>query len=141
MAIAWDPSLAIGVDPIDAQHRELFHRIDRLLEASRLHTTAREVGSLLDFLASYVREHFQTEEALMEAIGYPGAAEHRAEHLTFARELVELLSQHAAEGGTALLVVRVTSRATSWLREHIYRADKALGRYAAEKRGLTPRAG
>ena len=136
MAIAWDPSLAIGVDPIAAQHRELFHRIDRLLEASRSHTTSSEVGSMLEFLAAYVREHFKTEEALMEAIGYPGAADHRAEHLAVARELVDLRAQHAAEGGSALLVVRVTSRATSWLREHIYRADKQLGKFAAERRGV-----
>jgi hemerythrin len=136
LAIAWDPSLAIGVDRIDAQHRELFHRIDRLLEASRSHTTASEVGAMLEFLAAYVREHFQTEEALMEAIGYPGAAEHRAEHLSFARELTDLRAQHAAEGGSALLVVRVTSRATAWLRDHIYRSDKQLGKYAAERRGV-----
>jgi len=134
VAIAWDPSLSIGVDPIDAQHRELFHRIDRLLEASASHTTASEVGALLEFLAAYVREHFQTEERLMDELRYPAAAEHREEHLAFARELVGLRAQHASEGGTALLVVRVTSRATTWLREHIYRADKQLGKFVAERR-------
>ncbi|HEY6098929.1 MAG TPA: bacteriohemerythrin [Anaeromyxobacter sp.] len=134
MAIAWDPSLSIGVDPIDLQHRELFHRIDRLLEASATRTTEKEVGALLEFLAEYVRFHFQTEETFMDSVRYPRAAEHRAEHEGFARELALLRAQHASEGGTALLVVRVTGRATQWLREHIYRADKELGKFAAEKR-------
>lgn len=134
MAIVWDPSLEIGVEPIDSQHRELFRRIDRLLEASAARTTATEVGAMLEFLASYVREHFRTEEELMARLEYPGAAEHRAEHVGFAAELENLRREYAAEGGTALLVVRVTSRATQWLREHIYRADRELGKFAADRR-------
>lgn len=134
MAIEWDPNLAIGIDDIDAQHRELFRRLDRLLEASAARTTATEVGAMLDFLGDYVREHFATEEKLMDALEYPAAAEHRAEHVEFARELVGLRARHAEEGGTALLVIKVTSRATQWLRDHIYRTDKQLGLYAAERR-------
>lgn len=133
MAIVWDPGLAIGVPSIDAQHRELFHRIDRLLEAAATRTTATEVGALLDYLGDYVREHFRTEEELMERLAFPGRAEHGAEHLAFARELVGLREEHAREGGSAALVVRVTSRATGWLRDHIYRADKQLGAFVARQ--------
>lgn len=134
MAIVWDPMLEIGVEPVDAQHRELFRRIDRLLEASATRTTATEVGAMLEFLAEYVREHFRTEEELMARLEYPRAADHRAEHVGFTAELEKLRREYAAEGGTALLVVRVTSRATQWLREHIYRADRELGKFAADRR-------
>ncbi len=129
MAIEWDPSLAIGIERIDAQHRELFERIDRLLEASRRQTSATEVGALLDFLSNYAREHFRTEEELMDSTRYPHAAEHKAEHLAFARELVGLRAEHARDGGTAVLVIRVASRATQWLRDHIYRTDMLFGRF------------
>jgi hemerythrin len=134
VAIVWDPSLEIGVDAVDSQHRELFRRLDRLLEASAARTTASEVGSMLEFLAAYVREHFRTEEELMTRLEYPGLAEHRAEHVAFAAELESLRREHAAEGGTALLVVRVTGRATQWLREHIYRADREMGKFVADRR-------
>lgn len=133
MAIAWDPYLAIGIDSIDEQHRELFHRIDRLLEASQTGTSAAEVGRLLRFLGEYVRDHFRAEEELMESTRYPERAVHAAEHAAFAQELEGLRAEYDREGGTTLLVVRVASRATQWLREHIYRTDKELGRFV---RGL-----
>lgn len=134
MAIAWDPSLSIGVAAIDAQHRELFLRIDRLLEASLSGRSAGEVGHLLGFLSEYVREHFRTEEELMAGTRYPARDEHRAEHDAFARDLAALCDEHARDGGTAFLVVRVTSRATQWLRDHIYRADKQFGKFVADQR-------
>lgn len=134
MAIAWDPSLSTGIVAVDAQHQELFQRIDRLLEASVARRSTHEVGAMLDFLAEYVREHFGTEERIMERTRYPEAAAHRAEHEAFTRDLEALREEYAREGGTALVVVRVTSRATQWLSEHIYRADKRLGKYVADRR-------
>ncbi len=133
MAIVWDPNLATGVAAIDEQHRELFARIDRLLESAQRRTSAAEVGALLEFLTEYVAEHFRTEEELMDATRYPHVAEHKAEHLAFARELVGLRAEHTRDGGTALLVVRVADRAMQWLRSHIYRTDKLLGSYLRER--------
>ncbi|BDG04224.1 bacteriohemerythrin [Anaeromyxobacter oryzae] len=138
MAITWDPSLAIGVDEIDRQHVELFDRLDRLLEAARAGKTADEVGRLLGFLGEYVVEHFGAEEALMRARGYPGLAEHRAEHERFVAEFSALLQEYLADGATLLLVVRVNARVTAWLREHIYRTDKAVGAFLAGAPGVHP---
>ncbi|HEY6099471.1 MAG TPA: hemerythrin domain-containing protein, partial [Anaeromyxobacter sp.] len=58
MPLDFDPVLFTGVDEIDAQHRELFDRIGRLLEASRHRRSREEVVRLLEFLGAYVVEHF-----------------------------------------------------------------------------------
>ena len=44
MAITWDPNLAVGHQAMDDQHRELFRRIDALLEASRTGKSTGEVS-------------------------------------------------------------------------------------------------
>lgn len=131
MAITWDPSLTIGVPEIDRQHVELFDRLDRLLEAARTGRTAEEVGKLLGYLGDYVIDHFGAEEALMSARGYPGLAAHQAEHRHFEGELQALLHEYLDDGATLLLVVRVNAKVTTWLREHIYRTDKALAAFLA----------
>jgi hemerythrin len=125
--IEFDPVLLTGVDAIDAQHRELFLRVNRLIEASRAHRSKEEVHHLLDFLGSYVIEHFQDEERTMAECAYPRIEGHVGEHRQFAHELETLRQEARRQGPTPLLVIHVTGRTTEWLREHIYRTDRLLG--------------
>lgn len=127
--IEFDPVLLTGVDQIDAQHRELFARIGALLDASRSGQSAQEVVRLLEFLGSYVIEHFAEEDRIMVDAGYPKIGSHRAEHRQFLAELELLRNELKSEGPTRLFVIRVGNRVTQWLREHIYRTDRMLGEW------------
>ncbi len=136
MAITWNPSLAVGIDEIDRQHIELFDRLDRLLEAARTGKSVQEVGRLLGFLGDYVVEHFGAEEALMKlSRSYPDIEKHRAEHARFTEDFTALAREYLADGATLLLIVRVNARVTEWLREHIYRTDRAMAPYLAVPAG------
>lgn len=134
MRIEFDPVLLTGVDDIDEQHRELFTRIGQLLEASRNRRSREEVVRLLEFLGQYVIDHFAAEERLMTASGYPRSDGHRAEHAQFVKELEILRHELKSEGPSNLFVIRVGNRVTEWLREHIYRTDRALGAWLGERR-------
>lgn len=125
--IEFDPVLLTGIDAIDGQHRELFLRVNRLLEASRAHRSKEEVHRLLEFLGSYVVEHFASEERTMAELAYPRIEGHVGEHRQFTRELEALRQEARRQGPTPLLVIHVTGRTTEWLREHIYRTDRLLG--------------
>ncbi len=127
MKIEWDSTLTVGVESIDEQHRELFLRLDRLLQAMQAHQGAVEVGRLLDYLGEYVVAHFGREEAVMRDWEYPGYAAHKAEHEAFLKDFQMLRAEYLSSGPTAVLTIRVTNRVTAWLREHIYRVDRALG--------------
>ncbi len=127
MALEFDPVLLTGVDEIDAQHRELFARIGQLLEASRNRRSREEVVRLLEFLGQYVIDHFAAEERIMAESGYPRVEGHRAEHVQFVKELEILRQELKSEGPTNLFVIRVGNRVTEWLRDHIYRTDRAVG--------------
>jgi hemerythrin len=127
VAFSWYPALEIGNAEIDGQHRELFRRVDLLIEGMMRRTGPEELAQLFDFLGTYVHEHFSAEESLMRIHGYPQRAEHEAEHRRFIEDFRGLQREYAKEGATALLLVRVNARITQWLIEHISRTDKLLG--------------
>ncbi len=65
MAIEWRDSLAIGVEAIDNQHKELLLRFDRLLNACQTGKGIEELKKLQVFLGEYVHTHFNDEEELI----------------------------------------------------------------------------
>jgi len=140
MALQWTSTLSVGVPEIDEQHRELFRRVDRLLDAV-LHHDRSEVGQLLAYLQGFVVEHFAAEERLMAEVEYPEAERHVREHRDFAAALAELGAEFAATGATAGVVFKLEQQTVGWLRDHVYFTDVALGRFVhARQVSASPRA-
>ena len=134
MAIAFDESLVTGVPELDRQHRELFVRLDALLEAVRRGSSRQEVSHTLGFLRQYVATHFADEEALMRQVAFPLEDGHVAEHAAFTRDLAALEAEHRRDGASPGLIVRVNVWLTAWLRAHIYDADRRIGEYVRRPR-------
>jgi hemerythrin len=128
LALQWTTALSVGVPEIDAQHRELFARIDRLHDAV-LHRDRQEAVRLLGFLREYAVVHFAAEERLMEQAGYLDMARHVAEHRRFTATLREIDVHYRQAGASAELVFRLEQQAVAWLRDHVYFTDVALGRW------------
>jgi hemerythrin len=126
MALSWDPTLVTGVPEVDAQHEQLFERLDALLHAIRRGSSRDEVARTLAFLRDYVDTHFAAEEALMRDAAYGGYEEHKAQHELFARDLAALQEEFRRDGPSPSLILRVNSRVTAWLRDHLHRLDRSL---------------
>ena len=140
MALQWTSTLSVGVPELDAQHQELFRRIDRLLTAV-LHQDRSEAERLLTWLKGYVRDHFAAEERLMVEVEYPDAERHVQEHREFARRLAQVDADFTAQGPTAAVVFALEQQAVGWLKDHVYFTDVALGRYVhARQVSAGPRA-
>jgi hemerythrin len=135
MAITWTPQLAVGVPEIDAQHQELFRRVDSLLESIQFGRAQDEVARLLEYVGDYVHLHFGAEESLMQQHGYPQRAAHFAEHREFVRSFVELKRELERRGPTPEFAAVVGSALVDWLREHIGATDWALGAWMAAQAG------
>jgi hemerythrin len=132
--IVWTPSLAVGIDEIDAQHRELFRRAELFL--SGLETCSRqEIGILLSYLRFYAVTHFGAEEAWMREQGYPEYAGHKKQHDGFVKDLVALSKENERRGGEGLQPMRVGSWLESWLTEHVSRSDSALATWLLGRTG------
>jgi len=131
----WTEDLAIGIDAIDAQHRELYAAVDALHTAMRAHRLDK-VGPVLAYLQRYVVDHFAAEEREMEAARYPGLRNHRSAHRSFVKAFVERKAQFDEHGATPSLVVDISSWLGEWLRDHVRGVDGEMGRYLRSLHGL-----
>ena len=138
VALQWTSALSVGVPEIDSQHRELFARVDRLVEAV-LHQDRQEAIRLLGFLREYAVVHFAAEERLMEQSGYAALDAHLVEHRRFTATLRVFEADYRQHGPTADLIYRLQREAVDWLRDHVLSTDMALGRWVlASRRACAP---
>ncbi len=126
---SWSPKYVLGHTIIDQQHRELFDHADKLLDAMRDGRASDELGRLLDFLGSYVVEHFGTEERLMAAGKYPATAEHKAQHAEFVRRFQEDVETYRAKGATSVVVLDLRDMLRGWLVTYVCSADLQLATF------------
>lgn len=133
MAREWTPDLAVGVDEVDNQHKELFRNVNQLLVAMAQGTGKQQLGDILGFLANYAVSHFAMEEKHMTRYGYPSLESHRLQHVAFVRDFTQLKQRLESEGATTLLVLEVQKRVMDWLVNHITKTDKLMGAFLKSK--------
>ena len=126
MRIEWSPDLAVGVDFIDAQHKELFRRTNALLEACVRGEGREAVVSTITFLTQYVVEHFNAEEAAMRSARYEGFAEHARMHREFRQTVDDFAREIMQRGVGADTIIRVNRMIVAWLNNHIRKVDKEM---------------
>lgn len=125
----WRDSFALGIPVIDMQHKELFSRLDELVESTMKNNGAATMGEMVTFLEHYALEHFATEEALMEKTAYPELAEHRLMHQEFKKELAFI--QHELNDTTSdhHIVTNLIGYLCDWLIGHVLEVDQHMGEY------------
>lgn len=136
MATEWSPALSMGVPQIDLQHQELFARIDALVQAARQRDRS-QIEPTLEFLARYAAVHFEAEEGLMRASGYPAGDQtaHLAAHARFRAQLAELSEDFSGRGPTAVVSLTLHNWVADWLRRHVGGMDQGLGRWLRARAG------
>ncbi|MFY3744947.1 bacteriohemerythrin [Anaeromyxobacter sp. PSR-1] len=122
----WTARLAVGIDDIDAQHRELFRRVNGLVAAMGERRGREELAEVIAFLRAYVDVHFEAEARLMARTRYPGRAFHAAEHAHFRAQVEELAARIAAEGPESHHAVKLGGILCDWLRQHVLLTDRQL---------------
>lgn len=132
MSIEWSRTFSTGVEWQDAHHKELFKRINALLDAMNVGRGKDEVLRLFKFLDEYCVVHFAAEEKAMRDLGYPEAGAHIAQHADFIKE-ISGLKDECAKGVSTAAVIKAQSKVVDWLIKHIGGPDKALGAYILKK--------
>lgn len=133
MSLQWTPDLAVGVIEIDDQHKELFARVNSLLDAMRQGQGKEQVENTVAFLADYVVTHFAAEERYMLRLRYPDYEAHRKEHEDFIDDFARIKKELQVGGASTSLVIEINRRVGAWLSGHIRRTDKALGAFLSSK--------
>ncbi|MBS6396899.1 MAG: hemerythrin family protein [Clostridiales bacterium] len=130
MYAEFDESLVTGNDMIDAQHKELIDKINKLVGCCEQSGGKLEAIKMLDYLADYTEFHFGAEEKLQEEISYPGIAEHKKQHADFKQAVAELHDMlEEEEGPTDAFVSAVNKNVIDWLYRHIKGFDCSVASY------------
>lgn len=129
----WSPSLSVGIERIDEQHKEWFDRAERLFEAGKKGQAKEYIGELLEFLDSYTRKHFADEEKYMAQMGYPGLEEQKKAHASFIAQLAELRQNYDSSGGSISVIINANKIVIDWLTKHISQMDRKIGEFVNKK--------
>lgn len=132
----WQERYGIGVEHIDAAHREIFSVINRLRRT--LHTggnTQWTAAEAIKYLRSYTLKHFLDEEEYMRSIGFKDYARHKAIHDGMRDKIIPRLcsyleiSDYSEESVNQICVI-----CEKWLSKHILGHDREIAKYIADER-------
>lgn len=137
----WKEAYRIGNEVIDAQHEELFHRIEKLLELAHsadLEENRKQCEQMLDYLVEYTDFHFNSEEALQNREKYVDYEQHKKIHQEF-RNTVTVYRERIREEFSAPLLKRFLGTLLTWLTVHVQGCDQKIMRNEpiAEQKGLS----
>ena len=69
--ILWGEGFSVGVQELDAQHKQIITIINTLLEMNNTQSGSEIISETLTKMNQYAAEHFNKEEQYMLDYGYP----------------------------------------------------------------------
>ncbi len=119
--INWNDSLDLGIDEIDAQHRELVALVNALHEAAGNSATPGELKDLVSRVAGDIARHFETEERIFRVYGYPEAERHAAIHRSLIAQIGDLKARMS--DGNLTVTETVLEFLRDWFLTHTTGSD------------------
>ena len=129
----WKESYRVGVDLIDTQHQELFHRVSDFLQAIKSdgdwEQKVEKVKETSDFMQKYVIEHFSDEEAFQQSIHYDQYEKHHQVHENFKAEVAKLAQKLEDSQYHEEVAQEFAGKLMTWLIYHVAMEDQKIGEY------------
>lgn len=123
----WNDDWIIGIDEIDAQHRNLIEIIGEYSERLQ-QTTDKEKGRrFIDLLLSYIRMHFATEERHMLNEGFDKLDYHRTRHIELTERILGLQQKYKTD--TEFSTSKLASFFDKMLIDHFVHDDQDFKQY------------
>lgn len=132
--LTWSNQYSIGNEQIDAEHQELFRLINSFHSLWQEKQNRPTIARLLNLLVAYADTHFQHEESIMAAAGFPKLDEHAKIHEAMIDKIFQL--QQSYEDGNLHLEMDTMKFVKAWLIEHILENDYQLRDFLARKKSL-----
>lgn len=133
----WRDEYVTGFAKIDEQHQSLFNLINTLHEAMVQGHGHDVLLNTINELVIYVKEHFETEEKIMQEYQYPNLKEHQEIHQKLTQEV--FIFKEKMEKKEPFLTVELSRFLTEWLIHHIKGEDLKMIGYLKEKKMLEDR--
>jgi hemerythrin len=130
--VEWEDRYSVGIPAIDRQHKELLNLTNELYNACQLgDKEAREhFRSVIHRAVEYVKFHFSAEEQIMERIKYPEIVEHKKQHESFVKTVLENVGEF--ENGKQFVPNAFVRFLKDWILTHIAMSDQKYHSYITE---------
>jgi hemerythrin len=136
--VVWDDKYATGIQLVDSQHKELFSLTNELFRACMgMEQSLNDVfKETMGRMVEYVRFHFGAEQELLQRIKYPDYQEHKRQHDTMVRNILEAVKGYAE--GKKFIPNQFVRTLRDWILSHIAYTDMLYVSYIAnqKKKGL-----
>jgi hemerythrin len=129
----WEEEMSVGVESLDAHHRQVWRRVRHLAKAVS-EGDAADVRSSLRLLHSHLAEHQAEEERWMEEAGYPGAREHVRGHAAVLERIAAARADESA--GSDLHLLEAADWIARALEGHMRSDDLKLARFWTARENL-----
>lgn len=133
----WKDTYELGVPVIDAQHKELFKRVEAFLQVLRSKEPWVEklpkINETLEFMKGYVVEHFHDEEEYQKSINYPKYESHKQVHMDMVSYVLEVTKQFEESNNNENLMQQFGGKLLSWLINHVAAEDQQIANYAKKE--------
>jgi len=126
--LSWDSSYSVGDVTLDNQHKVLMSLCNQLATCAGYSGEPADAIFLgiLDELSTYAKEHFATEEAILQACDYPRIDTQKWDHSEYEKHVSETLAD--AKGGV-LDKSGLQKLLSNWWNDHILISDMDYKRH------------
>ena len=129
--IIWNDSLITGIDMIDAQHKILINKVNKLQSCIQNENSFDNLSILLDELLEYTIYHFEMEEELFNDSNYLEKDSHLKEHDTFSSYIKGFLDIKNRDN--ILEAKNLLKYLNNWIVYHIKEVDMKYVPFLKEK--------
>ena len=129
--IIWNDSLITGIDMIDAQHKILINKVNKLQSCIQNENSFDNLSILLDELLEYTIYHFEMEEELFSNSQYSEKDSHLKEHAAFSNYIKGFLDVKNRDN--ILEAKNLLKYLNNWIVYHIKEVDMKYVPFLKEK--------
>ena len=112
----------VKVKLLNEQHQKLFKVLKELYDAMENKSDKKALKNIIDNLFWYVKEHLETEEALLEKYNYPELEEQKEQHKAFVNKINEFKQEF--EKNSFMLYFDMAIFLKTWIANHIEEIDR-----------------
>ena len=119
--LTWTEELAVGHLDLDYQHKMLIGYINNLEQAIEDESSRIVFELIFDNLVSYAKNHFHTEEVVMQEFHFPEFDRHLILHSQFFQTIANFRTKFDANENVERELLAYLEK---WIVDHIKKEDK-----------------
>lgn len=129
MAAAAEQDLDLGIESIDAEHRDLVRLFDAFAKSIKAGAPVKEAHAIVQEAIALANAHFEHEEELAEESGYPLAEDHRFRHRHLRLQMTTLVGDTVAIEARDPVTMEHLFEMRRLVEEHIDGPDRELAEH------------